>query len=266
LKVAYILAGGEGKRFGGDKLVAIVDGYTSISRIAGVLAESGFDMVYAVTRDEWRCKVYTSLAPLDGCIYDNPPAPGCSGPAAAIYTALVHAASLSATMAAIVPGDMPWLNWTALSMIASAAPCPGSATVMHADGYLESLVQIHRGSAILAAAEGIARFCRLRGGKARPTDALRSTPKLALTATLMAACSPTVFAHINTRENLRARQPKSPPLTRTVIVVEPPASRGDADICLTLRREAEYYSKLGVTHLADQARRDLEQLCPNRLL
>jgi molybdopterin-guanine dinucleotide biosynthesis protein A len=259
--IAYILAGGEGRRFGGDKLAAMVDGEPVVARIASAARVAGAELVFAVTVSYERCRLYTELGGVDGCLYDSPPVEGCRGPAAATYTALRHAERLSAGLAMVLPGDTPWLGWRQLHLLASLTPRDGSATVLHGDGFLESLLQSHRGEAIAAAAIGVERLCRLRGGHGRPTDALRSTPTLALLGTRLLSLSPISFSHINTRENLRAMQPKSPPADRMVMLLEPPMYRGDVEVCQLLRRELEYYRGHGVAHLAVQAERDIEQLC-----
>ncbi len=259
--VVYILAGGEGRRFGGDKLAALVEDRASIARVAEAVRDAGGAGVYAVTRSYERCRLYQSLGGVDGCIYDSPPLQGCEGPAVAIYTALRDSLARGARAALIVPGDTPWLEASVLRRLLTYTPTSGSATVVHGDGYLESLLQLHNSDALEAAARGVELFCRLRG-YGRPTDALRTSPQLTLLGTLLLADSPTAFAHINTRENIRARQPKSPPAPRLLLQLHPPAARGrDSSICSILKAEKEYYTMHGVAHLAEQAERDLQTIC-----
>jgi molybdopterin-guanine dinucleotide biosynthesis protein A len=262
--IAYILAGGEGRRFGGDKLAAMVDGEAVVGRIAQAARKAGADLVFAVTVSDERCRLYVELGGVDGCLYDNPPIKNCRGPAAAIYTALEHANKLNADTAVILPGDTPWLDWRQIAILTAYTPRDGSATVMHGDGYLESLFQAHRGAAINVTLAGMRRFCGLRRGHGRPTDALRSTPKLVLLGTRLLSLSPISFAHINTRENVRAMQPKSPPADRTILVLSPPAYLSDTEVCSVLRREVEYYKLYGVEHLSFQAEKDLEEFCPKQ--
>ncbi|NOZ88638.1 MAG: NTP transferase domain-containing protein, partial [Crenarchaeota archaeon] len=63
----FILAGGEGRRFGGDKLVALVDGEPGISRVVEAAWRAGAGEVLISTRSVERCRLYLSLAEASGC-------------------------------------------------------------------------------------------------------------------------------------------------------------------------------------------------------
>ncbi|WP_194840467.1 molybdenum cofactor guanylyltransferase [Hyperthermus butylicus] len=257
---AYILAGGEGRRFGGDKLAALVDSVASIARLADAAWRAGAAAVYAVTRSVERCRTYMSLAKLTSCLYDEPPLPGCEGPAVAIYTALRHAAEAGAR-AVILPGDAPWLTWLQVwSLQAYGLGVADAATIIHGDGYLESLVQAYNPDAAARAARAITGWCKVRG-YARATDPLRAQPTIALIGSGLTAYTATAYAHINTREVIRTRQPKNPLSNSTVIIVEAGVAPDNPSMCWLLCRELETYTLHGIEQLARQARQDFEVLC-----
>jgi molybdopterin-guanine dinucleotide biosynthesis protein A len=261
--IAFVLAGGASRRFGSDKLVAIVDGSESVARVVRSLRAAGVGLVYLVVREEWQCKVYSQVARPDGCLLDEPIQPaGCVGPAAAIYTALRLAVLLGEEVL-VVPGDMPWLGSYELRRLVDlglgAAP---AATIVHEGGWLESLIHLYVSEAVYYSVEGLSRWCKVRG-YARPTDALRSQPRLALVGSALLSYTATSFTHINTQEALRTREPRSK-LAHSLLTIErrhplPPQELGS--LCKWILEEARTYEEHGVTHLREQALNDAKTLC-----
>lgn len=259
MRIGLILAGGEGRRFGGDKLLALVDGVASVERVASALREAGAGLVYAAVREEYRCKLYMEAAGLDGCVYD-PSWLGCGGPAAA----LAGLEGLQGDTLLVAPGDMPWLEPGVLEKLEAFMEEAGgeAALPLHEGGFLDTLVAAVRWS-LVERLPGVLRvLCRLRG-ELRASDPYRAARRLVLVGSGLLASSPVVFSHINSRELLRTREPKNPLGPRQVFVVEPrldPSASRDV-LCRQLLREELEYKKLGVLHLEKQARKDRSMIC-----
>ena len=251
-----ILAGGEGRRFGGDKLLAMVDGAPSVGRVARAACEVG-ERVYISTRSVERCRLYRSLVGCEAvCLLDPP---GAVGPAAVFrILPLPHD-----RLYIVVAGDMPWVEPFLLENLLVYGRRADAATVLHGDGSVETLLSVlepemlERVKPLLAELEGLRGYNRM-------TDVLRLSERLALLSSTLLSPSQTSYSHINTRETLKTRAPKSPPAQRDVITLEPPLSRwqgGREALCKLLREEQELYRRLGVATLAEHATRDYENLC-----
>ncbi|BES81941.1 molybdenum cofactor guanylyltransferase [Pyrodictium abyssi] len=259
LKIGLVLAGGEGRRFGGDKLLALVDGVASVARVARALRGAGAELVYAAVREERRCKLYMEAAGLDGCVYD-PSWLGCGGPAAAF----AGLEGLRGDTLFAAPGDMPWLEPGVLEKLEAFMDEAGgeAALPLHEGGFLDTLVAAIRWSLVERLPGVLRGLCGLRG-ELRASDPYRAAGRLVLVGSGLLASSPVVFSHINSRELLRTREPKSPLGPKHVIAVEPrfslPASRDL--LCRRLAREMEEYQRFGVAHLLKHASRDWSMFC-----
>jgi len=261
IDAAVILAGGEARRFGGDKLAALVDGEPSIARIADALRGAGAREVYAVTLSRERCRLYKALAGLDGCLLDPPLQ--CGGPGRALLAAAEAAWEHGWRRVLVAPGDSPWLEPVTLLRFAQLAGGSDAATVLHEGGYIESLLQLHRGSHLAAMVEPLRALCGLRG-ELRASDPLRLAPRLTLVGSGLLSTSATAYSHINTREALKTREPRNP-LTRSIIHLHPGRPRPLPTLPTSLlrealRREIGLYQNLGLRQLERQARRDLAVL------
>ena len=259
--VAVILAGGEGRRFGGDKIRALVDGEPAIARVARALREAGAEEVYASTRGEWRCRLYRGLGGLDGCVMDPPSACG-GGPGAALLGVAEAAVEAGWRRVLVAPGDAPWLTGEAVSRLLWFSGGVEATGVLHGGGFLESLLQVLDGGFLASALPGLRALCGLRG-ELRGSDTLRLAPRLRLVGSGLLTPWRSVFAHINTREALRVREPRNP-LGDGVVELRGPGldpSLGLRGLCGALAVEEERYRALGVLHLWRQARRDREKLC-----
>ncbi len=258
--VAYILAGGMGRRFGGDKIIALVDGYTAIDRIARAAWSAGAEAVYAVTKNEERCKLYLAASKLTGCIYDSGVVG--EGPADGFYTAIIHAASNGVKRAVILPGDEPWVTPQIVEGLYSGLGLAPVATVMHRDGFIESLMaSVDTGYAMEVL--GLVKELAKMRGYARPCDYYRLSPRVALIGSSLLAYSATFFADINTRENVRARKPKNELGERVVVMFTSPLRyglRGDG-LCRLLREEEKLYTSLGLLHFKLKASKDYYIIC-----
>ena len=183
-----ILAGGEGKRFGGDKLLALVDGRSVIERVGkevgGVIVSS----------TEWRCKTYSSLTGLP-CLVD-PPLP-CKGPSKGFYY----------LKKAFVAGDMPWFKYEVLERLESFRRLYDAdvALPLHKGGFVETLVGVVRDG--LKIRERLLSLCKDEKGPSA-AEVLTGWKTLLVGSSLLTK-DPLVFAHVNTREQLKGRIPKN---------------------------------------------------------
>ena len=259
IDAAYILAGGESKRFGGDKLIALVDGAPSIARLAASLRMAGARLVFVSTVEDWRCQLYSGLSSVDGCIIDNTSIP-CGGPGRALASIFHHADRSGFRSIIVAAGDMPWLNWKTIYRLNSYTPRPGWASApLHGNGFIESLLQAHHAPY----PRGFEILCKYRG-KLRATDALRlASNGVVLVGSGLLTSWSFEYAHINTRLNLLHRKPKSPPGYR-IVTVKPfiqNAIGNRESLCASLRTEEDQYAALMLNHLFRHARSDRKQLC-----
>lgn len=258
--VGVVLGGGQGRRFGSDKLVALVDGYPSVMRVVGALRRAGARLMYVLTRDEARCKLYTALAGLDDCLYDEPS--GCQGPG----YALASLTGLSASYVLVAPGDAPWLSPNIYKNLISYLSGCDVAVPLHGNGFLETLVLAVRGSFLPVIQRIAETMCALRGD-VRPSDYIRFSRCSALVgSSLLGVLSSSSFAHINTREALRTRIARNPLGDKEVIEIRPGNQIleviGDREkLCRYLPEEAKLYAEKGLVHLARHSRRDYEYIC-----
>jgi len=261
--VGVVLGGGEGRRFGGDKLVALVDGHPSVARIADTLRRAGASLVYVLTRDEARCKLYTALAGLDGCLYDRPSK--CQGPG----FALASLTELSAGYVFVAPGDAPWLSPSIYKNLMSYLGGCDVAVPMHGNGFLETLVLIIRGSFLPVMQRVAEAMCALRGD-VRPSDYVRfSRCSVLVGSSLLGVLSPSSFAHINTRDALRTRAARNPLGGKEVVEIRLGSQvlevvRDKERLCRYLSEEAKAYAEKSLVHLARHSRRDYEYICASR--
>jgi molybdopterin-guanine dinucleotide biosynthesis protein A len=258
--VGIVLGGGVGKRFGGDKLIAIVDGETSIARIIAALREADASETYILTRSEERCKLYTSLTGLkNNCLYDTDLA--CKGPGAA----LAAISFLDAKRVIVVPGDAPWITAGLVKRLLAFLDGCDIVVPLHAGGFLETLMLGVDGG-YAAKFYDIARMlCEWRD-EVRPSDYIRVSRRACIVGSSLLTFSATEFSHINTREYLKTREPKNPLGDKVLFKIEGKLSQllglgNREEQCKLLLREAEAYLAIGLKHLARHALRDYEKLC-----
>ena len=260
--VGVILAGGEGRRFGGDKLRALVDGEAAVARVAAALRGAGAAEVYAATRSRERCRLYQALAGLDGCLFDPPL--GCGGPGAALLAAAEAAEEGGWRRVLVAPGDAPWLEPWVLARLAALAGGAEAATVLHGGGFVESLLQLLDGGYLSGLVEPLRALCGLRG-ELRASDTLRLAPRLALVGSGLLSPWAMSFAHINTREALAARAARNPLGDGLVLLGEgrprPLPRLATRRLCAALGLEEALYRRLGLRQLERQAARDAARVC-----
>ena len=219
-----VLAGGKSKRFGKDKLLAIVDGKTSIEMVV----ENVKPHVLITTSVE-RCRLYWK----GPCIIDEG-----RGPAEAVL-------ELSGE-ALIVPGDMPWLKLDTLEMLASFAD------VLKADVAAPLFKESIEFSVIYL--KDVNKLKWLKRRKNRPlrmTDFLRAGGRVVLVGSRLLTRDPVEWAHLNTRTSLLTRTAKGEPCDR-IIVYE-----ARFDPFSPSYEELRLYRKLGLKILEEHVLKDL---------
>ena len=117
---AVVLAGGESRRFGGDKLAADLQGLTLLERAVSELPSDAQLIIVGPKRKIGRPAVFTREEP-----------PG-SGPAAAMIAGLRLALSSDAEAVVVLPGDAPAAGRAAMALL-SVLRSSGAAAVLAVD-------------------------------------------------------------------------------------------------------------------------------------
>ena len=143
---AIVLAGGESRRFGADKLSADLDGRTLLERVVAALPPDAAVYVVGPPRPLGRPVTWLREEPAGG------------GPAAAMVAGLKAALDGGATLFAILPGDAPDAARAADRLVGRlvAEPDLGAVVAAEAGGRLQPLqLALRRPAALqLVAASG----------------------------------------------------------------------------------------------------------------
>lgn len=122
---AAVLAGGAGRRFGGDKTSAPLEGTTLLGRVASALTAAGLAPVVAIGGPDPRPDGVTAIA-------DRHPG---EGPLGGVLTALEWSPRAHTV---VVAADLPLLDATTVrSLVHRAGARPGSVAVARAAGHLQ---------------------------------------------------------------------------------------------------------------------------------
>ena len=226
-----VLAGGESKRFGKDKLIALVEGRPVIQR---VLNEVGPDHVMLTVSEE-RCKLYGGRK----CIYDEG-----KGPAWALLKLEGSFTSLS--------GDLPWIEREVLERLEAFRRALGAqvAVPLHAEGHLESLmISVERMDEVKE------RVLSVEIGRTyRVTDIIRASEKVVFVGSRLLTRNPRAFAHVNTPTDLKVGAPKEP-LGEGIIEL----NLGKRP-CEDLEEQLKLFKSLNLVHLVKHVSKDMD-LC-----
>ncbi len=227
VELIVVLAGGEGKRFGKDKLLALIEGRPAIEL---VLKEVGEDHLLLTVSEE-RCKLYGTTR----CLIDKG-----RGPASALL-------ELSGSFTS-VPGDMPWIKKEVLERLEGFRRSTGSdvAVPVHGNGNLESLMLSVKD------VDELKERIDVKGRSLRATDLIRAAKRVAFVGSSLLCRDPRAFAHINTQEDLKVRAPKES-LGDGLIVLESEWNSVMDSLDLQLKK----FKELGISQVVRHVMKDM---------
>jgi molybdenum cofactor guanylyltransferase len=259
-----ILAGGESRRFGGDKLRAPIEGTPVLGRVVERVAPLAERLAVTVA-SEPRARELRALLPASAEILLDRPQPWGPGPGGAIAAALER---IPSGPVLIVPGDIPWIETPALAEFLNranatendvSAPCWES-------GETEHLLQWHRD-----ATQSVGYLPREGPGflSLRASEFLRAAPRTLLIPIPRLTRRPLSFAHVTRPSDLsHPRFRGRPGIARDerLVVGEPKvhyraahhlrAIGEDARAREAFVLESQWYGQAGLPLLASHAMRD----------
>ncbi|MFZ1023420.1 MAG: nucleotidyltransferase family protein, partial [Thermoplasmata archaeon] len=265
-----ILAGGESRRFGGDKLRASIEGTPVLRRVMERVAPLATRVAVAVVSEQ-RAQDLRPLLPEPAEFLIDQPQQWGAGPGGAIATGL---ARIPSGPVLFVPGDIPWIETAALAEFLDratatendvAAPCWES-------GETEHLLQWHRDAA--KSAQYLPRGSP-RSTNLRASEFLRAAPRTLLVPISRLTRRPLSFAHVTRPSDLarpRFRGRPGPARDERLVVGEPKVHYRAAHHLLSIGEnerarqtfvlESEWYGRAGFPLLASHAMRDAMWINP----
>ncbi len=225
--IIAVLAGGKSKRFGKDKLLAIVDGRTAIER---VIENVRPDLLLTTSKE--RCRLYWN----GPCVIDRG-----EGPASAIL-------ELDGEVL-VVPGDMPWLKFETLEMLVSYANVLKADVAMPLfEGSIEFSVLYLR---------DVGKFRWMKKEKCRSlriTDFVRAGGKVALVGSELLTRNHIEWAHLNTPLSFLTKEIKGKPCSK-IVLFEANFNPFQSSV-----QELKLYRKYGLKIIEDHVLKDLSLL------
>lgn len=209
--VAVILAGGRGRRFGGNKLLARVPGGRTVIEMVVAAARSSpsvEEVVLAVRSRESgeRLSAMLGVRYLVDSVREE-------GPHAGMLTAL---GALDYEEYLFVPGDAPRLRGETLDRLVSLARSSNAACAspLWGNGIVEALLTYCRRSGVWpeGAPVGLKRL--------RPSDLHRSSGRTVLVGVSRLTESPEELSNVNRPEDLARPRARGPPTDRVVALEE----------------------------------------------
>lgn len=201
-----VLSGGISKRFGGDKLLARVEGTTMIRRVCGCLRQVTDELYLSVNSHERGQQLEQEVRGLVDSVIPDSPEIGCVGPIRGIGTI---GSILSSGELLVTSGDTPWLQPEPLRKFVGKCRNVGVAagSIIWGNGMVDTLIQYLKIDYLRSAIE---RICTTRGDMARPSDLLRGAPRLGLIHAASLTENPNVFSNVNTPSDLMNPSPRGP--------------------------------------------------------
>ena len=242
--VGIILAGGESKRFRGNKLVASVEGEAVINRVFSELSKI-VDKVYISVKYEMQestLKKYLSkVFPMEEYEFTLDYYDG-EGPLNAILSSMDN---ISAEEYIIVPGDVPWIKAEAIKKLIMYGRKNNStlASPIWGNGWSESLILYFN----KCRCKGLIKVLRWLRRAGRATDIQRTVSKITFIPISMLTEDPIIFVHVNTRESLLNPKPKNPlngPVNKIVNVDRTIWSKSHFILALEAASDGDYITAL----------------------
>jgi len=204
--IGLILAGGESRRFGDNKLVAKIDGSTVIDRVFNNLSRT-VNRIFVSVRNRSQERVL-----LERCIFINSDSFGgfvydinnCGGPLCGILSFK----GVGDEEVIVVPGDVPWITYDALESFLNISReyFAYVSSPIWGNGFIESLI-IYFSRRKLTEYTDILYGIRLNG---RPSDFHRIGESVLFIPVSYLTDSPKEFAHVNYVGDLENPKAKNP--------------------------------------------------------
>jgi len=263
-----VLAGDRSRRFGGDKLAAVVDGRPALSRVISRVAPFASEVIVATTTPARRRELARLVPSTVRFLYDHPSRRNGTGPAAAMVGAL-EAADPGPVL--FVPGDIPWVETRALRRLIERASQSGAevATPCWGSGETEHLIQWHQGNDTLRHLVGTGTEWSSGG---RASEFLRAVPRTLFVPVPLLSDRPKSFSHLtypsdveNPPERGRAGRSKVPRLVAGApkhwyrLAQTALRSGRYADAARAFSAESRWYARANLPLLAQHASADALQ-------
>jgi molybdenum cofactor guanylyltransferase len=194
---AVVLAGGESRRFGTDKLVAPLEGKPLVAHVVSHL-RLVTPFVYLSVESSVHARRLTSLLSEDVSVIEDRDEVRGTGPAAGIVSSVL---ALDQEELLFLAGDMPWVSPDALARLRDAARAAtlGVACPAQENGIVDSLVQFQKREAVLPL---VREFLTQRSRPIRPIDFLRATHRGGVVPRAGLSDDPSTFENVNTVRDL----------------------------------------------------------------
>ncbi len=253
--VGVVLAGGESRRFGSNKLAYPVGGVPMIVRVVRALRGAGVDEVVVSTRGGLVRELKKLVEP---DLYITDEELPCRGPLRGLATAL---SSVEAPEYIVVPGDTPMIKPETIARLIRIGR-KHNATVASPywkDGFVETLIAYVSGNV----GQALRRCCVTRGQIAKASDLQRGAPRLLLVGVSELSEDLREFISVDRPSDLPPQTPKGAPTigmlslggehsrlfwTALESLHSDPARSSDLYL-----RESHIYLELGIYHLAYHA-------------
>ena len=199
-----VLAGGSSRRFGGDKLLAELDGRPVLRRVVDQVTPLASKILIATSTSSRASEIAPRLPPSVQFILDQPSRWG-SGPAAAMAAARADAGGGPLLF---VPGDVPRVETSALAQLlvrASRSRADVAAPVW-TSGMTEHLVQWHRDPRVLLHLPWNSDLPFPPSWRA--SEFLRAVPRTLLVPVPALTDRPMTFSHVTFPSDLRQPAPR----------------------------------------------------------
>jgi molybdopterin-guanine dinucleotide biosynthesis protein A len=267
LPPVVILAGGNSRRYAGDKLRAPLNNRAVLAHIIDQVSSLASEVIIATTTESRGAELAPHIPPTIRLLYDRPERWG-NGPAASMASARE---ALGNEPILFVPGDVPWIEARALRRFASIAWRSQAevAVPFWESGETEHLLQWQRNRVVLS-------HLPWRAGSSIPSswrasEFLRAVPRTLLVPVHTLTAHPGSFSHLTYPSDLHRPMLRGRPGQRAssrIIEGDPKQSYRVANEALRtsdLTRAAEafaaesrWYGRAGLPILARHATDDAE--------
>jgi molybdopterin-guanine dinucleotide biosynthesis protein A len=199
-----VLAGGNSRRFRGDKLRAQLDGQSVLARVVDRVSPIASEVFLATSSEARAADQVPELPSTVRALIDRPERWG-HGPAAAMASAR---SQLGDGPILFVPGDVPWIEANALGrLVTRASQSPAEVAVpVWSSGETEHLLQWQRNATALSHLPWFG--LGTAPGSWRASEFLRAVPRTLVVPVGALTSRPGSFAHVTYHEDLLRPAPR----------------------------------------------------------